>query len=172
MSNRDFRRNGMFASLLGFFILFGSPTAANMEMAKAAKAAEAAEALETAEIAAMAVESEEPLQWDYVVGRYQMIGRHPDSAKTYTGAATIERVGSRLRLIRDIAGMPKKIIGVIRRAQPGEAYVLAFDWGSKIKHEMVCVIGSDLDNYARLTCQWGVAGNPHTQPGMEAYFTR
>ena len=61
MSNRDSRRNGIFASLLGFFILFGSPTAANMEMAEAA---EAIEALETAEIAAMAAESEEPLQWD------------------------------------------------------------------------------------------------------------
>ena len=28
------------------------------------------------------------------------------------------------------------------------------------------------DNYARLTCHWGKAGNPHTQPGMEAYFAQ
>jgi hypothetical protein len=38
--------------------------------------------------------------------------------------------------------------------------------------EMVCLVGPDLDNYARLTCHWGKAGNPHTQPGMEAYFAQ
>ncbi len=38
--------------------------------------------------------------------------------------------------------------------------------------EMVCLIGSDLDNYARLTCHWGKKDNPHSKPGMEAYFAQ
>lgn len=121
---------------------------------------------------ALAAEDDEPPQWGLVVGRYQLIGRHPDSQKTYTGTAHIERAGDRLRLIRDIAGKRSEVFGVVRRADPGEAHVLDFLWGERRPMQMVCVIGTDLDNYARLTCHWGRAGNPHKQPGMEAYFAQ
>jgi hypothetical protein len=121
---------------------------------------------------ALAVEDDEPPQREFVVGRYQLIGRHPDSPKTYTGTAHIERVGERLRLVRDIAGKQSQLFGVVRRADPGEAYVLDFHWGERRPMQMVCLIGTDLDNYARLTCHWGRAGNPHKQPGMEAYFAQ
>ncbi len=119
-----------------------------------------------------AVEDDEPLQWSLVAGRYQLIGRHPDSKLTYTGTARIDRVGKELRLSREISGKHSEVMGVVRRADPGEAYVLEFKWGKSQPMEMVCVIGSDLDNYARLTCHWGKIGNPHTQPGMEAYFAQ
>ena len=109
---------------------------------------------------------------DFVRGRYTLIGRHPDSQATYTGTAKIERMGKQLRLTRTIAGRQERIFGVVRRADPGEAWVLAFNWGQKMPMEMVCLVGSDLDNYARLSCHWGKAGNPHTQPGMEAYFAQ
>lgn len=115
---------------------------------------------------------DEPPQWSFVLGRYQLIGRHPDSLATYSGTASIERVGGLLRLTRQIAGKRSQVLGVVRRADPGEAHVLAFKWGRRRPLEMVCVIGSDLDNYARLTCHWGKAGNPHRQPGMEAYFAQ
>lgn len=77
-----------------------------------------------------------------------------------------------MRLTRTIAGKESRINGVVRRADPGEAWVLAFKWGQRQEMEMVCLIGSDLDNYARLSCHWGKAGNPHKQPGMEAYFAQ
>jgi len=121
---------------------------------------------------ASAVDPEEAPHWDFVPGRYQLIGRQPDSLKTYTGTARIERVSKQLRLIRQINGKQSRIFGVIRRADPGEAYVLSFKWNEHGPMEMVCLIGSDLDNYARLTCHWGKAGNPHKQPGMEAYFAQ
>lgn len=121
---------------------------------------------------AQAANEDEAPEWSFVPGRYQLIGRHPDSLSTYTGTARIERVGKQLRLTREIAGKRSRIYGVVRRADPGEAWVLAFKWGDKQPMEMVCLIGSDLDNYARLTCHWGKAGNPHTQPGMEAYFAQ
>lgn len=108
----------------------------------------------------------------FVVGRYQLIGRDPDSLHTYTGTARIEREGDRLVLSREIAGRTSRIHGVVRRAEPGEAYVLAFAWGGKPAMAMVCLVGGDLDNYARLTCQWGERGKPHRQPGMEAYFAQ
>ena len=119
-----------------------------------------------------ATEADEPPQWSFVPGRYQLIGRHPDSPLTYSGTARIDRVGRQLRLTREIGGKQSRIFGVVRRADPGEAYVLIFKWDNPRSTEMVCVIGSDLDNYARLTCHWGQTGNPHRQPGMEAYFAQ
>lgn len=119
-----------------------------------------------------AADDEESPLWDFVRGRYTLIGRHPDSQATYTGTAKIERVGQQLRLTRTIAGRQERIFGVVRRADPGEAWVLSYKWGEKRPMEMVCLVGSDLDNYARLSCHWGRAGNPHAQPGMEAYFAQ
>ncbi len=125
-----------------------------------------------AALPALASEEDERPEWSFVTGQYQLIGRFPDSRRTYSGTARIERVGDQLLLSRNIAGKTSRIYGVVRRADPGEAYVLAFAWGSKEAMEMVCLIGGDLDNYARLTCHWGKRGNPHTQPGMEAYFAQ
>ncbi len=122
--------------------------------------------------AAATGEAEEAPEASFVVGRYQLIGRFPDSSRTYTGTARIDRDGDRLLLKREIAGKTTRIYGVVRRADPGEAQVLAFAWGNKLPMEMVCLIGGDLDNYARLTCHWGRRGNPHKQPGMEAYFAQ
>ena len=124
--------------------------------------------------AAAADDDESPL-WSFVPGRYTLIGRQPDSQATYTGTAKIERVGGQLRLTRIIAGKRSTIQGTVRRADPGEAWVLAFKWDERNATqpmEMICLIGSDLDNYARLSCHWGKAGNPHKQPGMEAYFAQ
>jgi hypothetical protein len=122
--------------------------------------------------AAFAADADESPLWDFVRGRYTLIGRHPDSQATYTGTAKIERIGRQLRLTRTIAGRQERLFGAVRRADPGEAWVLAFKWGQKEPLEMVCLVGPDLDNYARLTCHWGRAGNPHAQPGMEAYFAQ
>ena len=119
-----------------------------------------------------AAEVDESALWHFVPGKYWLVGRHPDSTQTYTGAARIELIGKQLRLTREIGGQRSRIFGVIRRADPGEADILAFSWGKRVPMEMICLVGSDLDNYARLTCHWGRAGNPHRQPGMEAYFAR
>jgi len=95
-----------------------------------------------------------------------------DDLAACAGTAKIERVGQQIRLTRSVGGKRSTILGEVRRADPGEAWVLAFKWGQKVPMEMVCLVGTDLDNYARLTCHWGKAGNPHTQPGMEAYFAQ
>lgn len=116
--------------------------------------------------------AEEPPYLDFVVGRYRVVGQQPDGGATYAGQARIERRGEGLRLIRQIGKQTRRITGTIRRADPGEAWVLSFAWteAAKQKMEMVCLIGTDLDNYARLSCHWGKAKNPHRFPGMEAYF--
>lgn len=118
---------------------------------------------------ALASDQGEPA-WHFVSGRYQLIGRMPDSTRTYAGTARIEAVGKGFRLTRTIGGVRTHWQGVVRRADPGEAWVLSFRRPDQRPLEMVCLVGSDLDNYARLTCLWGAAGNPHQQPGMEAFF--
>ena len=136
-------------------------------------AAPIAASAETPAGAANAIAAEdEAMRGDFVIGRYDLIGRHPDSGRSYSGQAVIDYVGRHLRLTREIAGKRTEVYGIVRRASPGEAWVLSFAWGSKPTMEMVCLIGSDLDNYARLTCHWGRAGNPHKRPGVEAYFSQ
>ncbi len=122
--------------------------------------------------AALGEQVQEPFQWSFVTGRYQLIGRHPDRSRTYSGKARIDRVGDQLRLTRDVGGKRSQFFGIVRRADPGEAYVLDFKWDKLHPKQMVCVIGNDLDNYARLTCHWGLAHNPHHQAGLEAYFAQ
>ena len=120
-----------------------------------------------------ASEEEEHPSLDFFVGRFRLIGQHPDDGATYAGQARIEHKGKGLRLTRRIGKETQIIQGTIRRADPGEAWVLSFAWvegQKKQKMEMICLIGTDLDNYARLTCHWGQARNPHRLPGMEAYF--
>lgn len=122
--------------------------------------------------AGAAEEADEPVQWLLAPGRYQFIGRQPDLGATYAGTARIDRVGDKLRLRRTVGGRTTTAFGVVRRADPGEAYVLDFKWNQRHAMEMVCLVGTDLDNYGRLTCHWGRVGTPHRQPGMEAYFAR
>ena len=69
---------------------------------------------------AFAADDDESPLWDFVRGRYTLIGRHPDSQATYTGTAKIERVGQQLRLTRTIAGRQERIVGVVRRRCRGE----------------------------------------------------
>lgn len=118
---------------------------------------------------ALAADQGEPA-WHFVSGSYQLIGRMPDSTRAYAGTARIEALGADFRLTRTIGGARTHWLGRVRRADPGEAWVLSFRRQERPPLEMVCLVGSDLDNYARLTCLWGKAGNPHQQPGMEAFF--
>jgi hypothetical protein len=144
--------------------------AASLALYALATVVSAAPAAETAPGTSAAELAETYLH--FVVGRYDLIGRHPDGGKLYAGKASIDVVGGHLRLTREIDGWRGDIFGTIRRADPGETLVLSFAWGEKPGMEMVCLIGSDLDNYPRLTCHWGKVGNPHKKPGMEAYFSR
>ena len=47
---------------------------------------------------AFAEDDDESPLWDFVRGRYTLIGRHPDSQATYTGTAKIGRASCRERV--------------------------------------------------------------------------
>jgi len=114
---------------------------------------------------------EESFLLSFVPGDYAVVGKSPDKGSCYSGVARIERKGSRLVLLRQIGS--KLIIaegGVEVPHPPGEGEVLRFRWHEKEPMVMTCLVGGDLDNYARLTCYWVSENGKHMEPGLEALF--
>ncbi len=115
----------------------------------------------------------EPHPWQsFVPGRFAVIGQWPGGGATYSGEASIEARGNGFVLRRTIAGKTVEAAGRIEvPSPPGEGSVLRFRWKDGGEERlMTCLVASDLDNYARLTCLWGAAGREPAIPGREAYF--
>jgi hypothetical protein len=115
--------------------------------------------------AAPAAQDADPLL-DFVAGEYVLVGRQPDGGAAYAGTARIERRGDHLVLTRQVGELRTEARGAVEPAAGGDARVLRFrDAGARV---MTCLVHSDLDNYARLSCLWA-EGAP-AQPGLESYF--
>jgi hypothetical protein len=122
-------------------------------------------------IVSRAENDENPLL-GFVVGDYVIIGKEQDSGRVYSGKGVIEQKGKKLIFRRQIGG--KKIVAegeIIVPSPPGEGQALRFRWNDRGPKEMICLIHSDLDNYARLTCYWGKIPPGYNQPGLEAMFS-
>lgn len=107
----------------------------------------------------------------FVAGTYEVIGRYPDSAELYAGTMTIDlpAAGSKaLSITRVINGVTHRGSGVLETT-PDAVVVLRVELeGGTV--EASYLIGSDLDNYARLT-GYVYAKNGDTRlPGIEALF--
>ena len=121
-------------------------------------------------LAADAVADEGP-PLDFVVGDYVVIGREPDGGATYSGAARIAPASDGFVLDQRRGDRRIEAVGRIEvPSPPGEGQVLRFRWRDPEPTTMTCLIGSDLDNYARLTCTWLRDGSEPRQPGLEAMF--
>ncbi len=110
----------------------------------------------------------------FVPGNFVLVGQAPNAGATYAGQASIAEKGGRFQLRRTIAGKTVEAEGKIEvPSPPGEGKVLRFRWkeGDQ-KKIMTCLVSTDLDNYARLSCLWGEEGSSPDQPGLEAYFSR
>ncbi len=115
-------------------------------------------------------ENTDPLL-SFVVGDYVIVGREPDGGTPYTGTARIELRKSGLVLNRrrgehDVTAMGRFEVP----SPPGEGRVLRFRWQDPEPVLMTCLVGADLDNYARLTCYWLHEGSQPIEPGLEAMF--
>jgi hypothetical protein len=117
--------------------------------------------------ATSADEKERHFYFTVVPGRFALIGQFPDGGATYKGTAEITDHKGRLRIVKHVGGKDVTAEGTVERADPGEADVLRFKWPG---HTATCLVGSDLDNYSRLTCYWTINGVKHKKPGLEAYF--
>jgi len=114
--------------------------------------------------------SDEPL-YDFLCGSYQAIGRLPDSNQLYSGKVEFKPSGNQLEVLRLIGGHRVRGIGKIETATPDKIKVLRVHFRSKDKdYEATYLIGSDLDNYGRLTGHVYFKDGGTKAPGLEALF--
>jgi hypothetical protein len=114
--------------------------------------------------------SDEPL-YDFLCGSYQVIGRLPDSNQLYSGKVEFKLSGNQLEVVRLIGGHRVRGIGKIETATPDKIKVLRVHFRSKDKdYEATYLIGSDLDNYGRLTGHVYFKEGETKTPGLEALF--
>jgi hypothetical protein len=117
--------------------------------------------------AASADEKEPHFYFTVVPGRFALIGQLPDGGPAYKGTAEITDRNGRFHIVKHVDGKDITAEGTVERAKIGERDVVRFRWPG---HAETCLVGSDLDNYSRLTCYWTVDGAEHKKPGLEAYF--
>jgi hypothetical protein len=114
--------------------------------------------------------SDEPL-YDFLSGSYQVIGRLPDSDQLYSGKADLKRSGNHLEVLRLIGNRSVKGIGKIETVTPDKIKVLRVLFRSEERdYEATYLIGSDLDNYGRLTGHVYFKDRETRTPGLEALF--
>jgi len=119
---------------------------------------------------AWAAEEHDDFLRQFVVGEYQIVGKPPDAKTTYLGHATIQISGSQLVIKRTIAGKTWVAQGRIEKTHEDVRVLRIRFLRDQAPIEQTCLISSDLDNYARITCY---SYSPHAKtpdPGLEAYF--
>lgn len=109
----------------------------------------------------------------FVQGNYTLIGKVAGNDQTYLGEVSISSTDNGLKVIRTISG--KKVIGTaaIEYALGGDVAVLRMRFSeNKQNYESTCMIDSDLDNYARLSCHLYQANGRSKEAGLEALFIK
>ncbi|GAA3941158.1 hypothetical protein [Litoribacillus peritrichatus] len=107
----------------------------------------------------------------FVLGQYHLIGKAPDSSRTYAGQLEIYEQDQQLKIKRIIN--EQEILGTaaIESALHGESHVLRMRFNENNQSfETTCLIRSDLDNYARISCYLYQPGVRTKEPGLEALF--
>lgn len=106
-----------------------------------------------------------------VQGKYLLVGKALDSDDTYHGKVQIQDKDGVLTVIRNINGKIINGTAAIESALNGEANVLRIRFTkNEIKYEKTCMVGSDLDNYARISCYLYQPRVRTMQPGLEVLF--
>ncbi len=109
----------------------------------------------------------------FVQGRYELIGRWPDSDSLYSGTAIIRGEGKHLQMIRTVNGQTTTCKALIEAAPIAETQVLrAYFSVNAIHYEATYLIQADLDNYARLSGYIYQKGNKTRRPGLEVLFVK
>ena len=108
---------------------------------------------------------------DFVIGHYWLLGKQVDSEQTYFGKIEIHASGDQLRIKRTINGTETTGTAAIEQAVHGAATVLRMRFEeNNAAYENTCLIQSDLDNYARISCYRYQPGVETKSPGLEVLF--
>lgn len=120
---------------------------------------------------AWANDNDSEFLYNFLQGRYEVIGRWPDSETAYTGTMILSRKNDCFQVTRIINGDKTEAVGKIETATADEIKVLRVRFiRSGEQYEATYLIGSDLDNYGRLTGYLYSKERPAKQPGLEALF--
>jgi hypothetical protein len=107
-----------------------------------------------------------------LAGDYELVGRRPDSAVTYSGTVRLIASSSSLLIERKIGEHTSTGTGHFEYRTPDKIQVLSFFFKEeKQSFTSTCRVGWDLDNSARITCLYGIEGKTKS-PGMEAFFIK
>lgn len=110
----------------------------------------------------------------FVVGHYDMIGREPDSKRTFTGEIEIRAESDRpgnLVVLRRIGGQVVRATGRIETAPIAETRVLRLRFKVRnVPYEGTYLFHGDLDNYARISGYVYRKDGKTKVPGLEALF--
>jgi hypothetical protein len=116
-------------------------------------------------------DEDENFMSSFIVGDYVLVGQGIDSDKAYSGKVSIYFEGEELEVERIINGKTTMGRANIETALNGDAWVLRIRFIEKeVKYEETCLVGSDLDNYARITCYLYIPGSDIAKPGLESLF--
>jgi hypothetical protein len=109
--------------------------------------------------------------YQFLHGKYELIGRRPDSNETYTGTAVLKAAQDGLEVLRTVNGATIKGTARMELATHDKVKVLRMRLiDADLGYEATFVVGSDLDNYARLTGYVYPRENKTRRPGLEAWF--
>ena len=116
-------------------------------------------------------ENDTDFLYDFLKGSYEIIGRWPDSDETYSGKIVLEKEREHFRVIRLIDGKKITGIGKIETATSDKVKVLRIRFEQdEREYEGTYLIGSDLENYGRLTGYLYLKNGKTKKPGLEAFF--
>ncbi len=114
-----------------------------------------------------------PHMYDLLVGEYHLLGKMPDSDKTYIGEVTFERTDAGLGMTRRVNG--KELTGSARfEAATGDnvpVLRIGFSDGGH-DYEGTYLWSMDLDNHARMTGYIYRPDMATDDPGLEALFIK
>jgi hypothetical protein len=120
---------------------------------------------------AAATEAEGELQFlrQFISGHYRIVGQEPEGGASYRGTLRIPPGGAELRRTIEGKGATASI-RLERSSTEGVALLRLHYREGESGMEGSCLIGSDLDNYARITCLTYKGDGTTTSPGLEAWF--
>jgi hypothetical protein len=106
-----------------------------------------------------------------VPGQYILVGKALDAEATFSGKVVIRKSGDGFTVKRTVDGRNIVGQGAIETALNGDAEVLRIRFSDNgLDYEETCMVGSDLDNYARISCYLYHPGAHTMNPGMEVLF--
>jgi len=114
---------------------------------------------------------EEVALYNFLNGSYRLIGKYPDSEKTYSGKVVFKYAQGKLGVVRMINNREIQGLGNLEAATADRIKILRVRFQQdKQRYEATYLIGSDLDNYGRLSGHWYREDGSTKKPGLEALF--